>query len=62
MSDGKQSRVRVKYLGDEPLMLMLTSEETLRFEPNGPLVEVLSDEEDLLIERGDFEIGDEPSD
>ncbi|MCY3922502.1 MAG: hypothetical protein OXG27_08910 [Chloroflexi bacterium] len=62
MSDGKQSRVRVRYLGDEPLVMMLASEEILSFEPDGPLVAVLSEEVELLIERGDFEIEDELSD
>lgn len=62
MSDGTPSRVRVRYLGDEPLLLVLASEEILSFEPDGPLVAVLSDEVDLLLERGDFEIDDEVND
>ncbi|MXY87149.1 MAG: hypothetical protein F4209_11800 [Chloroflexi bacterium] len=62
MSDGKQSRVRVRYLGDEPLVMTLASEEILRLEPDGPLVAVLSEEVELLIARGDFEIEDELSD
>ncbi|MYD73286.1 MAG: hypothetical protein F4Y11_03240 [Chloroflexi bacterium] len=62
MNDGKQPRVRVRYLGDEPLVLVLASEEILSFEPDGPLVAVLSEEVELLIERGDFEIEDELSD
>lgn len=59
VSDDNKSRVRVRYLGDEPLVLVLVSEETLRIEPNGPHVAVLSDDVDMLIERGDFEVDNE---
>ena len=62
MTESEHSRVAVRYLGDEPIVLVLASGEFLAFEPTGAAATVASEDLDLLLERGDFEIEGAPSD
>ncbi len=62
MTESEHSRVAVRYLGDEPIVLILASGEVLAFEQTGAATAVASEDLDLLLERGDFEIEQAPND